>query len=262
MFYIAINVAIFIIVLVIKLISQTMGYGELFGMQVDYYLAFPSNPWLWQTHFYTAFTYQFIHAGFFHLVFNMLWLYWMGQLLSDFIKPRQFHLIYLIGGIFGAIFFALTYNLIPFFKPSVGSAILLGASASVMAIFAALSTLVPNYSLKLMFIGDIRLKYLFLIYFLLNILGIFSENAGGSIAHFGGAFFGFIYIKMLQNGIDISALFKKKPKLKVVRNENPKRGNNVVNQKEIDSILDKISKTGYDKLSKVEKDTLFKASKN
>jgi membrane associated rhomboid family serine protease len=262
MLYIAINVAIFLLVVLINLIGAGMGYGDLLRQQIDYYLAFPSTPWLWPTHFYTVLTYQFMHDGFFHLLFNMLWLYLMGPLLLDFIKSRQFHFIYLIGGICGAIFFALTYNFIPFFKSSIGRDVLVGASASVMAIFTALATLVPNYNLRLMFIGNIRIKYLFLIYFLINILDVFSSNAGGSIAHLGGALFGFIYIKILQNGTDISAIFKKKPKLRVVKNENPKPGNNVVNQKEIDAILDKISKTGYDKLSKTEKDTLFKASKN
>jgi membrane associated rhomboid family serine protease len=261
MFYIVLNVAVFIIISLITAISSNMGYGDLFEMLVEYHLAFPSSVYLWLPHFYTLLTHQFIEVSFFHLLFNMLWLYLMGQLLMDFIKSRQFHFIYLLGGIAGALFFG-AYNLIPQATPSAANATLMGASAAVMAIFAALTTLVPNYSLRLMFVGNIKVKYLFLFYLIPDIIGISQGNVAISISHFGGALFGFAYVKTLQNGTDLSAILKKKPKLKVVKNENPKPGKNVVNQKEIDAILDKISKAGYDQLSKDEKETLFKASKN
>lgn len=261
MLYIGINVAIFVVVAIVKVVGTLMGYGDLFGEFVDYHLAFPSSSWQWATHFYTIFTYQFIHADFFHLLFNMLWLYWIGQLLLDFIKPRQFHFIYILSGVCGALFFALIYNLVPIFNTS-GSGILVGASAAVAGVFAALTTLTPNYNLHLMFIGNVKIKYLFIVYLFINLIGITSANAGGSLSHLGGVLFGFAYVKILQNGTDISSIFKKKPKLKVVRNENQKKSVNKVNQKEIDAILDKISKAGYDKLSKEEKEILFRASKN
>lgn len=262
MLYIGISVVSFVVISLVNVILFFAGYGGLFEVITDYYLAFSPSLSRMLPHFYTVLTYQFIHADFFHILFNMLWLYWMGQLLSDFIKPLQFHLIYLGGGLMGALFFALIYNLIPVFKPSVNSVTLVGASAAVMAIFTALATLVPNYSLRLLFVGEIKIKYLFLVYLFLNIIGLSAQNSGGSLSHLGGMAFGFAYIKLLQSGTDLSAIFKRKPKLKVVRNETKRTSSATINQREIDAILDKISKSGYDKLSKEEKETLFKASKN
>ena len=192
----------------------------------------------------------------------MLWLYWMGQLFLSFVKPRQFHFVYLGGGILGALFYALLYNVLPAFQTVVNSSTVIGSSAAVMAIFVAVATLVPDYSIRLILIGNVRLKYLVIVYIVLDIIAMKSYNAGGSIAHLGGALFGFIYIKLLQSGTDLSTLFKKKPKLRVVKNETPKKSSSPTNQQEIDSILDKISKSGYDKLSREEKETLFNASKN
>ncbi|MEE1947072.1 rhomboid family intramembrane serine protease [Pedobacter sp. KR3-3] len=261
MAYIGLNVLIFVVVGLAGVVCFLMGQRGFVDGLVYQYMAFPSNPELWLSRFYTLITYQFFHAGFFHILFNMLWLYWMGQLLLDFIKPRQFHVIYLGGGIVGAIFFALIFNLIPAFKEFVGIP-LVGASACVMAVMTALATLVPNYEIRLLFVGNIKMKYLLLAYIILDLIGTADGNAGGSLAHLGGALFGFVYIKLLQNGYDMSSVFKRRPKLKVVRNENVKKNTNAINQHEIDAILDKISKSGYDKLSKEEKETLFKASKN
>lgn len=225
------------------------------------YLAFPASPNLWLSRFYTVLTYQFLHQDFFKLLFNMIWLYWMGQLLLDFTKPRQFHFVFLGGGIFGAICYAILLVLLPNLKTNEAS-ILIGSSASVMAVLAAVATLVPNYSIKLMFFGQVRIKFIVLAYILLDILSVVAIDPAVSLAHLGGALFGVLFIKLLQGGRDLTKLFEKKPKLKVVRNENAKKSNTIVNQHEVDSILDKISKSGYDKLSKEEKETLFKASKN
>ena len=161
----------------------------------------------------------------------------------------------------GALLFALVFNVFPQFALMRGS-ILIGASASVMAVFAAVATLVPNYNLNLMLIGQIKLKYLFAIYIFLDLIATQNYD-GGSIAHLGGALFGFVYIKVLRSGTDLSTVFKRKPKMKVVKNDQPKKKEStIVNQQEIDAILDKISKSGYDKLTRDEKETLFKASKN
>ncbi len=261
--YIGINVLIFV---VFSFIGVLLFFAKMPGAVPDFvntYLAFPSAPALWLTRFYTLFTYQFFHADVFHILFNMLWLYWMGQLFLDFVKPHQFHFVYLGGGIFGALCFALIYNLVPVFQPAANGSTLIGASAAVMAIFTAVGTLVPNYSIRLLLLGNVKLKYLLLVYIVLDIIAMQSYNAGGSISHLGGALFGFGYVKLLQNGTDLSTLFKRKPKLKVVKNQPVKNKNTTtINQKEIDLILDKISKTGYDKLSKEEKETLFRASKN
>jgi len=255
MLYIAINVIVFVIV---GLMSLNASINEF----VSYYLKFHAASSFWLSHFYTVVTYQFLHANIFHIFFNMLVLYWVGQLLLDFIKPRQFHTIYLIGGVFGALFFAIIYNAIPYYRPFVPGSTLEGASAAVMAVFAALATLVPNYRLRLLIFGEVKIKYLLMVYIALDLLGSISKNSGGSISHLGGAIFGFAYIKLLQNGTDLSAIFQKKAKLKVVKNQQPKQTVSQVNQREVDAILDKISQSGYDNLTKDEKETLFKASKN
>lgn len=259
--YIGINTIIFILVSLFSLISFLSGQQGFVSNLVNEYVAFPASKDLWLTHFYTVISYQFFHADFFHILFNMLWLYWMGRLFLDFLKPRQFHFVYIAGGIFGAIFFALIYNLLPAYKPFADVAILIGASASVMAIFTALTTLVPNYTLHLLFIGPIKIKYLLAVYIFLDIIAI-EKFDGGSLSHLGGAFLGFIYIKLLQSGTDLTKIFERKSKLKVVRNQEPRKSTNTVNQREVDAVLDKISKSGYDKLSKEEKEILFRASKN
>ncbi|RZJ82438.1 MAG: rhomboid family intramembrane serine protease [Flavobacterium sp.] len=257
--YIGINAIIFVVVSLFSVFLFMAGSRGLIDGFIRAYLAFPSLQEMWLTRFYTILTYQFFHADFFHILFNMLWLYWMGRIFLDFVKPRQFHFVYLVGGIVGAVFYAIVYNLLPVFNNNVGT--LIGASAAVASVFAAAATLVPDYSIRLLFVGEVKLKYLLLVYILLNFIGVESANAGGSVAHLGGVLFGFIYIKLLQNGTDLSKIFERKPKLKVVKNEAPqKRSSSNVNQKEVDAILDKISKSGYDKLTKEEKDTLFKAS--
>lgn len=258
--YIGINVAIFIVASLLGVIAFFSGNKGLIEGQIQHWFAFPADINSLPIRFYALITYQFFHADVFHIAFNMLWLYWIGQIFLDFLKPRQFHVVYLGGGIFGALLFLLLFNTVSAF--SAQNATLIGSSASVMAILVATVTLVPDYSMRLLLFGVVKLKYLALVYILLDILGTTGSNAGGSISHLGGALFGFIFIKFLQNGKDWSTIFKRKPKLKVVKNGTSKKNETFVNQKEIDRILDKISKSGYDQLSKEEKETLFKASKN
>ena len=213
--------------------------------------------------FWTIITYMFVQRDLFHLLFNMLWMYWMGLIFMDFLNKRQFIFVYFSGGIAGALLYLLAYNTIPVFVTSAQSSILLGSSASVMAIVAATATLVPDFTIRLMLFGTVRLKYLAIAYFVLDIIGIGGGNAGGSIAHIGGALIGFIFIKQLQSGNDLSKILTKRSKLKVVKSADSKPVKNYLadDQATIDSILDKISKSGYDSLSKIEKEQLFKASK-
>jgi membrane associated rhomboid family serine protease len=267
-FYIGINTIVFVAVALFGVTYFLAGNNSIpFIDYISSYFAFPSNLAKFPTRFYTLFTYMFFHEGIFHVLFNMLGLFWMGRIFMDFMKPRQFHFVYLAGGIAGALFFALAYNIFPVFAPSVPFATIIGSSACVMAIVVATTTLVPDYTITLLLIGNIKLRYLVLAYVVIDLISIASNNAGGSFAHLGGALLGFLYITVLKKGSDLSRLFKRKPKLKVVKNDTPKtsgaKGNsNKVNQKEVDMILDKISKSGYDKLSKEEKETLFKASNN
>jgi len=212
--------------------------------------------------FWTILTYMFAHRDFFHLLFNMLWMYWMGQIFMDFLNKRQFIFIYFSGGLLGALLYVLAYSTIPVFENNALNSILLGSSASVMAIVVSTATLVPDFTIRLMLFGTVRLKYLALAYFVLDIIGMGGANPGGSIAHIGGAIMGFIFIKQLQNGNDLSKILTKRSKLKVVkRTGTTTTKNNLTDQDAIDSILDKISQSGYESLSKIEKEQLFKASK-
>jgi membrane associated rhomboid family serine protease len=267
--YIGINTIIFVALALINLPVFLSGNGGLvYDGFIREYVGFPALISKLPERFYTILTYQFFHQGPFHLLFNMLWLYWMGRIFLDFLKPRQFHFIYLTGGFAGALVYLIAYNIFPVFAAvtASGEATIIGASASVMAIVVATATLVPDYSIRLLLFGDVKLKYLAIAYVVMDLIGLGSGNAGGNFAHLGGALLGFTYIKVLKSGTDWSSLFKRKPKLKVVKNNaaggNVKKNAPVVDQKEIDAILDKISKTGYDKLTREEKETLFKASKH
>jgi len=264
--YIGINTFVFVIVAIINVPFFLSGNPINFDGIIREYFGFPALMTKLPVRFYTILTYQFFHETFLHLLFNMLWLYWVGRIFLDFLKPRQFHFVYLAGGFAGAILFALAYNIFPVFIGSISAANVIGSSAAVMAIIVATATLVPDYSIRLLLIGDVKLKYLAIAYIVLDLIGTASANAGGSFAHIGGAIIGFTYIKVLQKGTDWSNLFKKKPKLRVVKNNGAKpsikKKESSVDQREIDSILDKISKSGYDKLTKEEKETLFKASKH
>lgn len=265
-FYIGINVIIFVVFALINIPFFLSGNGGgIYSGWIREYAGFPADLAKLPSRFYTILTYQFFHDGLLHILFNMLWLFWMGRIFLDFLKPRQFHFVYLAGGFAGALLYLLAYNVFPVFATALPQATIIGSSASVMAVIVAAATLVPDYSIRLLFLGDVKLKYLALAYIVLNLIGMATTDAGGSFAHLGGAVLGFTYIKLLRRGTDWSSLFKSKPKLKVVRNEFAKQGAkraDAVNQEEIDRILDKISKSGYDKLNKEEKETLFKASKH
>lgn len=261
--FIGINVLIFLLINLVTVFEFLFTHTTLITDWLTTQLSLPAHLPALPYKFWTIFTYMFTHRALFHLLFNMLWLYWMGRIFLDFLNKRQFTFTYLAGGLAGAFLFILAYHTLPALTTSTISASMLGASASVMAIVVAVATLVPNYSIRLLFFGDVRLKYLALAYFAMDVIGIASENPGGNIAHVGGAILGFIYIKQLQNGNDWSKIFKKRSQLKVVQKQNqPVSGSSMIDQAIIDSILDKISKSGYDSLSSSEKKQLFKASNN
>lgn len=281
-FYIGINTIVFVAAALFGVTYFLAGNTTVpFLDYIREYFAFPAAIQKLPIRFYTIFTYMFFHKDIFHVLFNMLGLFMIGRIFLDFLKPRQFHFVYLAGGMVGALFYLLAFNLFPVFSGDIPGATIIGSSASVMAIAVAVITLVPDYTISMVLIGNFKLKYLVLAYIVIDILGIVSTNAVQSFAHLGGAFLGFVYIKLLQGGNDWSSIFKRKPKLKVVRNDAPKAGtnkgtanrnqpnrsaanktNSKIHQQDVDAILDKISRTGYDKLSKEEKETLFKASKN
>lgn len=258
-FFIAINTVIFLLLGVIALIDFFGKTG--INAFIITQLSLPADlgaliyrPW-------SIVTYMFVQQAFFHFIFNMLWLYWLGLIFLDFLNSRQFIFTYLAGGLSGALLFLLLYNIIPSFQ--VSQAVLIGSSGAVYAIVVATATLMPDYTIRLLFFGNVRLKYLVLAFIVLNILGLNGENIGGNLAHLGGALLGFLYIQQLRRGNDWSRLFKKRKRnLRVVKNEAPpKSKTSFTNQEYIDSILDKISQSGYNSLSKAEKEALFNAGK-
>jgi membrane associated rhomboid family serine protease len=265
---IGINIAVFLLINIPATFEiHILNSGWIQKLSEDYLLLPAYLPKL-LTRFWTPFTYMFMHAGIWHILINMLWLYWFGQIFEEYLGKKRTLGLYLMGGFAGAFFYVLIYNISPFFTHANAAlySSLVGASASVMAITVATATLLPNYTISLMFIGPLKLKWLVLFVVILDFLETTGPNAGGEIAHLGGALIGFIYIKQLQSGHDwidsINKLFKPKSKLKVVSTNPSKNSPGHPRQEEIDLILDKISKSGYDNLSKQEKEILFRASNN
>ena len=227
---------------------------------------------------WTMVTYAFLHYDLFHILFNMIFLYSGGRIFLEFLGERKFISTYILGGISGFLLFLVVYNLLPSFNSFEGE--LVGASASVLAVFIAVATYLPNYEVGLILIGPVKLKYIAIFLVIIDFLQIESgSNAGGHIAHLGGVIFGFLSSRGLQNGFDISAyFFKPIDKLKYMLSRPPTSKIKVAysrdetkkvppsrekkNQAQVDEILDKISKSGYDSLSKGEKDYLFNSSKN
>lgn len=264
--FIGLNVIVFLVINLVVLLEFIMSRSAVVSSFILQQLAMPAKfgdvlfkPW-------TFITYMFTQREFFHLLFNMLWLFWMGKIFLDFLSKRQFVFTYLLGGIGGGFTFLLLYNLLPVFSGTLDDAVLLGASASVSAIIVGTAVLVPHYTIRLLFFGNVRLVYLAIAFVVLDLLGIPGGNSGGNIAHLGGALLGYIYMVQLKKGNDWSERLipKKKthPFSQVYKNEKPvaKKGP-VPNQAFIDAILDKILQSGYKSLTNAEKDALFKASK-
>ncbi|MDA9555006.1 rhomboid family intramembrane serine protease [Pelobium sp.] len=269
-FFIGINVIVFLVISLASVFEYLFTKQTSLNILVTEYLAVPTYLPKLLSRFWTPLTYMFLHAGFFHILFNMLWLFWMGRIFEEYLNSKKLTFVYLAGGLAGAVFYILCYNIFPAFADDnlVSSAV--GASAAVTAIVIATATLLPDYTIFLMIFGAVRLKWIALIYIVIDLISIAGPNAGGHLTHLGGAIFGFLFIKSLQNGNDWSKpfenLFKSRPKLKVVsKNYSADRKaskNSVPDQEVIDKILDKISESGYNNLSKKEKEILFNASKN
>ncbi len=230
---------------------------------------------------WSVLTYSFLHFGFWHIFWNMLMLYWFGQFVLNLFTEKRFLTIYLLGAICGGLLFVLAYNLFPVFSGQLGY--LVGASAAVLAIVIFIATYTPNAQVRI-FVLTVKLWQIGVFMVLMDLIQIpTSGNAGGLIAHMGGALFGYIYAMQLKKGHDIGAGFEKfmdrivsifKPKKKnplrtVHKSKTPVKtakkttvsSTKSPNQKQIDAILDKIGKSGYESLTKEEKDFLFKAGR-
>lgn len=226
---------------------------------------------------WTLVTYMFVHAGIFHLLFNMVCFYWMGMILKGYTGSRHILPLYLIGGLCGALLFVLAYNLFPVFSPGIPLASCIGASAGVLALVVGTASLVPHHTVFLLLIGPVRVKYIALALVFIDILNIPTGNAGGHIAHLGGALAGYLYILGLKRGHDPGAWVHRALEALVTAFSFKKsaagtgsasgrrkttRSPRAVNKDElVDRILDKIAQSGYESLSKEEKEFLFRASK-
>jgi len=277
---IIINTAVFLLISIFRILSFLSGESAVLNSIENFLheaLAFPLSfsgllhrPW-------TLITYMFTHIKLMHIFWNMLSLYWFGQILSEYASQRKVIPLYLMGGILGALVTVLLISFIPILQPFIGIP-LIGASAGVTAIIIAAATLVPEVRMNLMFIGPVKLLYVAIFVIFIDVLNMASyDNIGGNLAHLGGALMGYFYIVQYKKGKDmanpinrffdwIGGLFggSSRSRMKVVHKRalSDEEYNYMknVNQKQVDAILDKISKSGYESLSKTEKDILFKAS--
>lgn len=239
---------------------------------------------------WTILTYGFTHYDIIHILFNVLVLYWFGKIITDLLGQNKLLGLYVWGVISGALLYFILYNIFP------RAAILggempqmIGASAGVLSVMIGAATFQPDFSFRLLIIGEVKIKYIAAFYILMSLSGVIGGNSGGNIAHIGGAFMGYLVMTQLQNGNDwskpvikfvlwVKSFFIRQAKIKVsYKNEQrfgsakssrktassrkkSSGGSKQTSQAEIDAILDKISESGYDALSKEEKQKLFNAS--
>lgn len=269
-----VNLAVFLSIKIIQIFLILFSVPEGFESFIRW-IAVPASipelirkPW-------TLFTYMFLHEGFLHILFNLLWLFWFGRIFLEYMDQKKLVSVYILGGLSGAVLYIFSFNIFPVFQNIVGESVALGASAAVIAIVIAIVTYVPNHTVYLMFFGPVKIKYIGILIFLITSILDFSSNTGGKIAHIGGAILGFIYTTQFRRGKDIGrginrlldylfSLFRTRRKLKVTHKKTMTdieyNTAKAKEQQEINRILDKISKAGYDSLSKEEKETLFKMS--
>lgn len=235
------------------------------------------SPW-------TVVTYMFTHYDLFHLFFNMLMLWFSGRLFGDLLGGKRLAGNYLLGGLAGLALYIISFNLFPAFTRFAAGSSILGASAAVMAVFVGIAAYSPDLVVNLLFFGQVRLKWLALIYVAIDLISLKQmSNSGGHIAHLGGALYGYLAaVQLKRGGGDWSLAFVlgleriaglvprfKRERMRVARGGRPRvrvmrdeewNASRRARQERIDAILDKISRSGYDSLSKEERDTLFKAS--
>jgi membrane associated rhomboid family serine protease len=272
----ALNIIIFVFFQLVKIGILLSGNDAIVYGRIEEWLAMPASLGRFITRPWTIITYQFMHSGIWHLVFNMIVFLTAGRIFREFQGDKKLLAMYLMGGVAGAVAFVAAYNIFPFFSRDALAmhASLVGASAAIIAVLVAAATLVPTYTINLILIGPVKLVYVALTLFILSVLSLAGGNAGGEFAHVGGAIYGFAYIKALRNGYDINRWLVniierlsggRKPKTAVKLNYVNKKGEKKarpgsVSEDEVDRILDKISKSGYDSLTAQEKEVLFKAS--
>ncbi len=279
--YIFVNVALYVLLLFIGVFSVLFNAGTL-STDVLSFVELPASLELLLVRPWTVFTYMFIHAGLWHILWNMFALYFFGRIFLNFYSVRHFVGIYILGGLFGALFFVLAYNLFPYFGPYLPFSRLVGASAAVLAIVVAAAVRSPQYRINLMFVGSVKLSTFALVVVAMSFLMLSGENAGGNFAHLGGAFAGWLVADMLNKGKDLTLVVngpidwmsslltrlrtprKKKTKFTYTRGgrsaDYEYNARKKADEAEVDRILEKVKKGGYASLSEEEKKRLFEAS--
>jgi membrane associated rhomboid family serine protease len=269
-----INIAVFLLISVGSIIGYLLNNHDL-SLKILNLFSVPSSIEAFLFRPWTLITYMFTHKDILHILFNMLWLYWFGLIFLEYLDQKKLVAVYLLGGISGAVVYIISFNIFPVFNQVVAESVAIGASASVLAIVVAIAAYVPDYSVNLFLLGRIKIKYVALVIFLLTSVMDFSVNSGGKLAHIGGALFGYFYTFSLRRGHDLgkglnkiidffATLFKPRKKLRVTYKKRTTdyeyNKTKVDHQEQINKILEKISKGGYDCLTKEEKDILFKES--
>jgi len=274
----AINLIAFFILLISRVVMTLSGFGAVYKEGLKWIMMPASLPTLAKQP-WSIFTYFFLHEGLFHILSNLLFLYYFGLLIHQYLGSRKLTNLYILGGVFGAGFYVLMYNIAPYFSGAVDTSFMLGASAGVFAVVVGAATLAPQTTFVLFLLGPVKIVYIAAFYVLLSFANSIGENAGGEIAHLGGAMLGYGYIVALRRGWDLGipiqkvGLFfenlgtRRAPKVSYRRTSSTKpTGTNpekkeTLSQEEVDKILDKIADKGYEGLTKEEKRKLFEYSK-
>lgn len=275
---ITINVCVYLAFLLLRIVLYLCGFLFQFSsaevlQTLTQFLSCPADfhklllqPW-------GILTSLFVHANFWHLFFNMLMLYVIGQIFLEYLNEKHLLITYFLGGIFGNLIYMLAYNIFPVFASDLPYSYALGASGSIMAVMSVITFYRPNHEITLFLFGKLRLLYLTLIFVVIDLLSIPSGNAGGHIAHLGGILFGILYVAIIRGFINTKKMkssfnnSQKKSKYYVSKESGRPLSDEEYNARKyqeklkIDAILDKISQYGYDALSKEEKDFLFNYSK-
>ena len=277
-----INIGVFILLHLVTLVLMLFNVP---GSDVVQWVELPSDLWLLLERPWTLVTYMFAHYSLLHILFNMLWLYWLGRIFMEFFSSKQLTGLYLLGGWGGALFFLIATNLFPYFTSSSVTYYMLGASASVIAIVVAVAVYAPDYRIGLLFLGEVPIKWIAIVTVLISVFGIEGANGGGNIAHIGGAAIGAWFALRIKRGRDITrplnacidtvvSLFNGRsfelPKFKRPQRSQKRSGgqapaqnrpDDLVSEEELDVILKKIKEAGYDALTEQERDKLFKVSR-
>jgi membrane associated rhomboid family serine protease len=275
--FIIINALVFAVLIIFQAILFLTQARAIYPLVLRQ-LALSSDGLVLLRHPWTLLTYAFVHENFFHILFNMLNLYWFGQIIREYLGDRRLISLYILGALAGGLFFLLAYNFLPVFQGRIGQPVI-GASAAVTAIIVAAATLLPDYTFMLILLGPVKIKWIAAVVVIISLAGINGGNPGGEITHLGGALLGFLFVKQLKAGRDmgqpvtatgawLGRVFQRSPAMKVTHRgaapgpSRPAASNTpgTTPPEEVDIILDKISRSGYESLSKEEKQKLFRAS--